>query len=193
MYIQQLHMVNWYVVLTQHSTCYSFLKVEDFAYSVFFFVLFRYNSTLNIDLYKAVGWTISAFGIIQLPLWATHAVIKQKGDTWGEKIRAAFQPNSNWGPTDPVRKEKYLKYIANWQNEIAANPPTSILQKLKQKIYHWWRHNINNKQSWFKFVTFRKLSSIYTYKIGINLSKTLVEERDSPYKRSCSTPQFQLD
>lgn len=84
----------------------------------------------------AAGWTISAFGIIQVPLWAIYAVLKQKGDTWGEKIRAAFQPNAEWGPTDPVRKEKYLKYIANWQSEMAASPPTNVWQKIKRKIYH---------------------------------------------------------
>lgn len=28
-----------------------------------------------------IGWVISAVGIMQLPLWATYAVYKQKGNT----------------------------------------------------------------------------------------------------------------
>lgn len=74
-------------------------------------------------------------GLIQLPLWAVIAVIKQKGDTLSERIRNAFRPSAKWGPKDPVTLEKYQKYTANWQNEIAANPPRNILQKIKQNIY----------------------------------------------------------
>lgn len=59
----------------------------------------------------------------------------QKGETWGDKIRSAFRPNAKWGPVDPATREKYEKYIANWHNEISANPPTNIWQKFKQKIY----------------------------------------------------------
>lgn len=46
----------------------------------------------------AAGWTIAAFGILQLPLWCIYAIIKQKGDTWTEKIQGAFRPKSSWGP-----------------------------------------------------------------------------------------------
>lgn len=83
----------------------------------------------------AVGWTITAFGLIQLPLWAIYAVIKQKGDTLFDKIRGAFRPVPNWGPLDPAINERYQKYITTWQNEITAQPSRSILHKLKQRIY----------------------------------------------------------
>lgn len=74
-------------------------------------------------------------GLIQLPLWAIYTVMKQKGDTWRERIQNALRPNVKWGPIDPATKEKYQKYIANWHNELAANPPSNILQKIKQRIY----------------------------------------------------------
>lgn len=93
---------------------------------------------LFMDLFRsftAIGWTISAIGIIQLPLWAAYAVIKQKGNTFSEKIRNAFQPNPKWGPKDPIKYEKYQKYITNWQNEITARPNQSIWQRFKQKIF----------------------------------------------------------
>lgn len=84
---------------------------------------------------SAIGWTVSAIGLIQLPLWAVYAVIKQKGDTLGEKIRNAFHAKPNWGPTDPATLEKYHKYVTNWHNEITANPPTNVWQKIKRKIF----------------------------------------------------------
>lgn len=86
-------------------------------------------------LFLAVGWTITALGLIQLPLWAVYAVIKQKGDSWSDKIRMAFRPTLNWGPTDPKTLEKYQMYTANWRDEINANPPTNLWQKFKQKVY----------------------------------------------------------
>lgn len=83
----------------------------------------------------AVGWTITAFGLMQLPLWAVYAVIKQKGDTLWEKIDGAFRPMASWGPIDPATNERYQKYITTWQNEITAQPSRNIWHKLKQRIY----------------------------------------------------------
>ena len=73
--------------------------------------------------------------LLQLPIWAFYAVIKQRGDTWGEKIRNSFRPHAKWGPTDPATLERYQKYIDNWHSELKANPPGNIWQKLMQKIY----------------------------------------------------------
>lgn len=60
--------------------------------------------------FLAAGWTIAAFGILQLPIWCLHAIIKQKGDTWMEKIHGAFRPKANWGPSDPATFQRYQKY-----------------------------------------------------------------------------------
>lgn len=90
---------------------------------------------LGFGIFSAAGWTITAFGLIQLPLWAIYAVIKQKGDTLSDKIRSAFRPTLNWGPADPNNFERYHKYIANWHDELAANPPKNFWQKIQRKVY----------------------------------------------------------
>lgn len=100
------------------------------------FVVFIFLFISIFNSIQAIGWTISMIGVIQLPLWAVYAVIKQKGDTWSEKIANSFQPNAKWGPIDPIKNEKYQKYITNWQNELTANPPTTIFQKIMRKIYY---------------------------------------------------------
>ncbi|KAL5286669.1 hypothetical protein ACFFRR_007967 [Megaselia abdita] len=58
-----------------------------------------------------VGWTIAVFGILQMPIWAVIAIYRQPGGNLKEKIVKAFKPQKDWGPTDPIIREKYLKEI----------------------------------------------------------------------------------
>ncbi|XP_070498018.1 sodium-dependent nutrient amino acid transporter 1-like [Chironomus tepperi] len=59
----------------------------------------------------AFGWCISCFCLIQLPIWAIYAVIKQEEKTWSKKIINAFKPNSNWGPNDAVKMQQYREFL----------------------------------------------------------------------------------
>lgn len=89
------------------------------------------NDNNNIS---AAGWTVAAFGILQLPIWAVIAIIKQKGDTWSEKIAGAFRPTADWGPRDPAIFERYKKHTANMEeNEKFLN--NSILQRMKRNVF----------------------------------------------------------
>lgn len=85
-------------------------------------------------LYIAAGWTVAGFGILQLPIWAVIAIIKQKGNTWWEKIYRAFEPTSDWGPRDPATFERYKKHFVN----IEANKKflnNSILHRMKRNVF----------------------------------------------------------
>lgn len=95
----------------------------------FFFIIIppRYDT--------AIGWTISAFGLIQLPLWAFVAIVKQKGDSWTEKAAAAFRPADKWGPSDPITFDKYQKYISQWKSDMDNQPSTSIWGRIKRKLF----------------------------------------------------------
>lgn len=81
-----------------------------------------------------MGWTISAIGILQLPLWACHAIVRQKGDTLHEKIVGAFKPKENWGPKDPTNLERYKKYVANFENNQAFGDK-SLTGRMKRHIF----------------------------------------------------------
>lgn len=83
----------------------------------------------------AIGWTIAAFGLVQLPLWAFVAVVKQKGNSWTEKVRAAFRPAEKWGPSDPITFEKYQKYISQWKVDMQNQPAKSIFGRIKRKLF----------------------------------------------------------
>ncbi|XP_055854041.1 sodium-dependent nutrient amino acid transporter 1 isoform X1 [Episyrphus balteatus] len=64
----------------------------------------------------AIGWTITAFGVAQVPIWACVAIVKQPGDTLMEKVRGAFRPKANWGPNDLVLREQYHKEMAIYKD-----------------------------------------------------------------------------
>ncbi|XP_055625250.1 sodium-dependent nutrient amino acid transporter 1 isoform X3 [Toxorhynchites rutilus septentrionalis] len=57
------------------------------------------------------GWCIAAFGLLQLPIWAIRAVVKQDGSSLSEKIAKAFRPTPSWGPIDPSLHQEYKKFI----------------------------------------------------------------------------------
>lgn len=46
-----------------------------------------------------------------MPIWAVIAVYRQPGDSWKVKFVDAFKPQKDWGPTDPLLREQYLKEI----------------------------------------------------------------------------------
>ncbi|XP_055532517.1 sodium-dependent nutrient amino acid transporter 1 isoform X2 [Wyeomyia smithii] len=59
----------------------------------------------------ALGWCISAFGLLQLPIWGFYAVLKQDGETFSQKIMNTFRPLQNWGPIEPALNQEYKKFV----------------------------------------------------------------------------------
>lgn len=88
-------------ILLYTFTTYEPIKYKDNYYpnSAYgrYFISQHYELSF-ILFFPAVGWTIAAFGVLQLPIWCLYAIIKQRGDTWIEKIQGAFRPKANWGP-----------------------------------------------------------------------------------------------
>lgn len=86
-------------------------------------------------MYLAAGWTIAAFGIMQLPIWAAVAIIKQEGNSWSEKIRGAFRPTADWGPRDPAIFEQYQKLRATNEENDAVFQNANIFVRFKKHIF----------------------------------------------------------
>ncbi|XP_030241857.1 sodium-dependent nutrient amino acid transporter 1 isoform X2 [Drosophila navojoa] len=79
-----------------------------------------------------IGWSITAFGVMQLPLWMLVAIIREPGNTLGEKICGAFRPKKNWGPTDPLLREQYNKQI---EHELMPKRGQGFWASIKQNIF----------------------------------------------------------
>ncbi|KAJ6649428.1 Sodium-dependent nutrient amino acid transporter 1 [Pseudolycoriella hygida] len=73
----------------------------------------KYKDKLYPTAAYAVGWMIASFGVLQVPFWCVYTIMKQKGDTWKERIQAAFRPMADWGPSDPFTLDRYRKYRAD--------------------------------------------------------------------------------
>ncbi|XP_017860214.1 PREDICTED: sodium-dependent nutrient amino acid transporter 1 isoform X1 [Drosophila arizonae] len=78
-----------------------------------------------------IGWSITAFGVMQLPLWMLVAIIREPGNTLGEKICGAFRPKKNWGPSDPLLREQYNKQI---EHELMPKRGQGFWGSIKQNI-----------------------------------------------------------
>lgn len=81
---------------------------------------------------SSIGWAITAFGIMQLPIWMFVAIVREPGNTLGEKIRGAFRPKKNWGPMDPLLREQYNKEI---ENELMPKRGKGFWSSIKQNIF----------------------------------------------------------
>lgn len=93
-----------------------------------------YKSYTFPEAAVAAGWTISAFGIMQLPIWAIVAIVKQEGSTWTEKIQGAFRPMADWGPRESGNYERYLKHENNVkENQIFHQ--TNLFSRFRRNIF----------------------------------------------------------
>ncbi|XP_036330329.1 sodium-dependent nutrient amino acid transporter 1 isoform X2 [Rhagoletis pomonella] len=90
---------------------------------IYFFATYQsltYNNVEYPNWAYALGWTITALGVIQVPLWAIVAIVRQPGESVNEKVRGAFRPVRNWGPSDPLLREQYNKNLANESNSMGT-------------------------------------------------------------------------
>ncbi|XP_035787555.1 sodium-dependent nutrient amino acid transporter 1-like isoform X1 [Anopheles albimanus] len=80
---------------------YNLITLEPLMYKQYVYPTIAYD----------IGWCIFAFGLLQLPIWATYAVYKQGGKTLTEKIKNSLKPTAAWGPLDPATHYEYKKFI----------------------------------------------------------------------------------
>ncbi|XP_044572226.1 sodium-dependent nutrient amino acid transporter 1 isoform X3 [Drosophila ananassae] len=102
---------------------------------VYFYATYEpltYNNVIYPSWAYSIGWMITAFGILQLPIWMIVAIIRDPGKTVGAKIRGAFTPKKNWGPMDPLLREQYHKEI---ENDLTPRRGQGVWAAIKQNIF----------------------------------------------------------
>ncbi|XP_031621110.1 sodium-dependent nutrient amino acid transporter 1-like [Contarinia nasturtii] len=82
----------------------------------------------------SLGWTVSAVGVAQLPLWAGYAYLKYYLND-KEKMRSPLQPTANWGPKNPQIFEKYQMYVSNYEEQQRLLPKGNLLVRMKRHIF----------------------------------------------------------
>uniref|UniRef100_T1JCL7 Transporter n=1 Tax=Strigamia maritima TaxID=126957 RepID=T1JCL7_STRMM len=56
---------------------------------------------------EAIGWSLAAVALGQIPIWAIVTVWKQPGNNLLEKFRNSMQSSSEWGPRDSSDKKRW--------------------------------------------------------------------------------------
>ncbi|XP_011189046.1 sodium-dependent nutrient amino acid transporter 1 isoform X2 [Zeugodacus cucurbitae] len=100
---------------------------------IYFYATYQsltYNNVHYPNWAYALGWTITALGVLQVPIWAVVAIIRQPGESLSEKVHGAFRPVRNWGPSDPLLREQYNKDLAH-DNDSSD---TSCWSKIKRNF-----------------------------------------------------------
>ncbi|KAG4076274.1 hypothetical protein HA402_014823 [Bradysia odoriphaga] len=105
------------------------LMTAIFVYNLIMFEPVTYKGHEYPHYAYAIGWVISAVGIMQLPFWALYAVYQQKGDTLMERIKGALKPTDDWGPKDAELKRTYDQMISSQSKK------TTIYDKIKNNIF----------------------------------------------------------
>ncbi|XP_075166646.1 sodium-dependent nutrient amino acid transporter 1 isoform X2 [Haematobia irritans] len=91
-----------------------------------------YNNVAYPSWAYAIGWTITCFGVLQIPIWIIVATIRAPGSTLSVKLRNAFKPKYDWGPMDPLLREQYNKELAN---EAINNQNLGFIGHIRKNIF----------------------------------------------------------
>ncbi|XP_055703632.1 sodium-dependent nutrient amino acid transporter 1-like isoform X2 [Phlebotomus papatasi] len=110
------------------------LLLTIFIYTLAIYSPLTYRGQNYPDSAYACGWTLAAFGVFQLPIWAAVAVIRQSGKTWREKFVGAFKPRPDWGPVVPSIAEKYRKFRAT-EDSKALFANDGFIHKIKRTLF----------------------------------------------------------
>ncbi|XP_013108095.2 sodium-dependent nutrient amino acid transporter 1 isoform X2 [Stomoxys calcitrans] len=92
----------------------------------------KYNDAVYPSWAYGIGWTITSFGILQVPIWIVVGTIRAPGSSWTMKLKNAFKPTNDWGPSDPLLREQYNKEIAN---EAISNQNLGCLGYIRKNIF----------------------------------------------------------
>lgn len=101
---------------------------------IYFFATYEqltYNGVLYPNWAYALGWTISCFGVLQLPIWMIVAIFQQPSGTFSERFMNAFKPKRSWGPANRQLREQYHKEI---ETEALISENFTVWQHIKRNV-----------------------------------------------------------
>lgn len=81
-----------------------------------------------------LGWTVSAIGIAQLPIWAGVALLKNCFNTNAKSINP-FRPTSNWGPRNPKLLKEYQQFVSEYEEQQRLLPKGNLFVRAKRHIF----------------------------------------------------------
>lgn len=83
---------------------------------------------------NSLGWTVSAIGIAQLPIWAGIAYLNRYLNP-SKKINSPLKPMPNWGPRNPKLFVEYQKFVATYEEQQRLLPRGNLFIRAKRHIF----------------------------------------------------------
>ncbi|CRK88594.1 CLUMA_CG002360, isoform A [Clunio marinus] len=83
------------------------IMIGIFCYFIFTWELLTYQDREYSFNMHALGWCVSLIALLQLPIWAVYAMMKQPKRKGINRFLKAFQPNDNWGTVSSDNRKAY--------------------------------------------------------------------------------------
>lgn len=84
--------------------------------------------------YIAAGWTLFAFGVLQLPIWAIYEIAHNSKESVWAAVKEATKP-TDWGPSDLVKREEWSRFKQDAKERRAKQADTSGHSYWKEKLF----------------------------------------------------------
>ncbi|CAN7989390.1 unnamed protein product [Ixodes hexagonus] len=75
---------------------------------------------------QIIGWVMAAIAIGQVPLWMLVTFAKAPGSTLIQKLKSTFEPDVNYGPSDPVIRKEWKLWKAAKNKKGSVTPVYAI-------------------------------------------------------------------
>lgn len=111
--------------------CSPVILMVIFVYTLVTHTRLKYDDYVYPDWADGIGWLIAILCMVQIPIFAIVAVVRQPGYSLLAKIRQASMPDPDWGPTDPDEREGWRQFVEKQKGSrdgaiVAAGAPTPL-------------------------------------------------------------------
>ncbi|KAH0540477.1 sodium-dependent nutrient amino acid transporter 1-like [Cotesia glomerata] len=102
-----------------------------FVYSLIDRKPLEYGHILYPDSAYAIGWSLLAFGVLQLPFWMIYAMMTKRDLGIFKMISSVFKPSDDWGPENPTLYSEWRQF----KETLRKKKETRTSSHFKQVIY----------------------------------------------------------
>ncbi|XP_046428317.1 sodium-dependent nutrient amino acid transporter 1-like [Neodiprion fabricii] len=78
----------------------------------------------------AAGWTLTAIGVLQIPIWMAIALMKYKNLSFKAMVQSAFRPAAKWGPRLTHHRQEWLIFKDEKARQGESRTQSWFVQKL---------------------------------------------------------------
>ncbi|XP_043280535.1 sodium-dependent nutrient amino acid transporter 1-like isoform X2 [Venturia canescens] len=86
------------------------LLVAILVYTIATLTPLTYAGVSYPESAHVVGWTLFAFGVLQIPFWMGYSILERRDLGLSKMFQSAFLPLPSWGPRNPSRHAAWTRF-----------------------------------------------------------------------------------